>query len=189
MCLPWNICHDIDGIGATDTNAQAAQAAAVRRMRVGADHHQAGERVVLQDNLMDDARARLPEADPVLLAGRRQEAVHLLVDGLGAGQILFAAHLRLDQVVAVDGRWDGNARQTGRNELQHGHLSGGIYSTASKHRLAYLWLIFIICVVGSTKFTLHRNAIGPQAQIRRSALNVLLLRVVQMGVEDFLGQG
>jgi len=75
--LPRDVGHDVDGVGAADADAEAAEAAAVGRVRVGADHQQAGERVVLQNDLVDDARAGLPEADAVLGAGRRQKVVYL----------------------------------------------------------------------------------------------------------------
>ena len=60
------------------------------------------ESVVLEDDLMDDAAARLPEPYPVLGTGGGQEVVNLLVDILGPGQILVSFNLSLDQVVAVD---------------------------------------------------------------------------------------
>jgi len=50
--------------------------------------------------------ARFPEAESVLGARTAQELVDLGVDVLGAGQILLAALLGLDQVVAVDGGRD-----------------------------------------------------------------------------------
>lgn len=62
------------------TNAETAQAASVGRVRVSSDHEQAGEGVVLQDDLMNDAGARLPESNAVFSARRLQELVHLLVE-------------------------------------------------------------------------------------------------------------
>ena len=49
--LPGDIGHHVDGIGAAHADAQAAQTSSVGRVRVGADHQKAGERVVLQNNL------------------------------------------------------------------------------------------------------------------------------------------
>ena len=58
--------HHVDGVGAADPDRHHAEPAGVRGVRVGADHHAAGERVVLQDDLVDDAAAGSPEADAVL---------------------------------------------------------------------------------------------------------------------------
>ena len=100
--FPRYVGHHVNGVGAAHADAEAAQTAAVWRVRIGADHQQAGESVVLEDDLMDDAGAWVPETDAVLGAGRLQEVVHLLVDVFRALQIFLAAHLRLDQVVAVN---------------------------------------------------------------------------------------
>ena len=54
----------------------------VRGVAVGADHQEAGHGVVLQDDLVNDAAARAPEADRVLGRRRAQEVVHLRVDVL-----------------------------------------------------------------------------------------------------------
>ena len=69
------------------------------------------EGVILEDDLMDDAAAWFPEPDSVLGAGGGQEVVHLAVDVLGAGQVLVALDLGLDQVVAVDGGGDSNLKK------------------------------------------------------------------------------
>ena len=58
--------HHVDRVGAADADRDHAEPARVRRVRVGADHHAAGERVVLEHDLVDDPAARLPEADAVL---------------------------------------------------------------------------------------------------------------------------
>lgn len=50
---------------------------AVRGVAVCADDEGARERVVLQNNLMNDAAARLPEANAVLGRRRRKEVIHL----------------------------------------------------------------------------------------------------------------
>ena len=43
--------HDINGVGSTNTDAQAAQTATIGRVRVSANHQQTRERVILQDDL------------------------------------------------------------------------------------------------------------------------------------------
>ena len=57
--LPGDVGHDVDGVGAADSDAESAESAAVRRVRVGADHQQARERVVLQDYLTPAERREL----------------------------------------------------------------------------------------------------------------------------------
>ena len=57
--------------------ARAGQRTAVGGVRVSANKQHARERVVFQDDLMDDARARLPEANAVLGTGRGEEVVDL----------------------------------------------------------------------------------------------------------------
>lgn len=89
---------------------------------VRTDEKNTREGVVLQDDLMNDTRAGLPESDAVLGASRGQKVVHLFVDVLGSGQVLGAADLRLDQVIAVNGRRHLDAWHARRDELKHGHL-------------------------------------------------------------------
>ena len=60
---------------------------------------------------MDDADVWFPESDFVLGADGGREVVHLAVDVLGAGQVLVALDLGLDQVVAVDGGGDSNLKK------------------------------------------------------------------------------
>ena len=58
--------HHLDRVGAADADGAGAEPAGVGRVRVGADDQPAGERVVLEHDLVDDAGARPPEADAVL---------------------------------------------------------------------------------------------------------------------------
>ena len=60
---------------------------------------------------MDDAAAWFPEPNSVLGAGGGQEVVHLAVDVLGAGQVLVALNLGLDQVITVDGGGNSNLKR------------------------------------------------------------------------------
>ena len=46
--------HHVDGVGAADADRDHAEPAGVRRVAVGADHHPAGERVLLEHDLVDD---------------------------------------------------------------------------------------------------------------------------------------
>ncbi len=118
--------HHVDRIGAADADGDHAQAAGVGGVAVGADHHAAREGVVLEHHLVDDAGARLPEAQAVLGRHRLEEVVHLGVVLLGGQQVDQAVLLGLDQVVAVHGGWHGHLGQAGGDELQQRHLGGGV---------------------------------------------------------------
>jgi len=100
--LPWDVCHNVDSIGAANTNAQTTQTATVGSVRIGTDHQQAGEGVILENNLVDDAGSGIPETNAVFGTRGLQEIINLLVDILGAFQILITADLSFDQVIAVD---------------------------------------------------------------------------------------
>lgn len=131
-------------------------------MRVGTDEESTGESVVLEHDLMDDTRAGLPETNVVLCAGGGQEVVDFLVDVLCAGQILLSADLGLDEMVAVDGGGCGDRRHAGRHELEDGHLRGGILASYT---------------------------VGAELEVALAALNLLTMGIVQVGVENLLGEG
>jgi hypothetical protein len=152
--LPRDVGHDIDSVSSSDSARDHTETSSVRGVRIGSDHHSSGEGVVLEDDLMDDTGSGLPETDAVLknverrkqrelwsvssrgeAGGRRemylggggsQEVVNLLVDVVGSGKILDTSDLGLDQVVAVDGSGDGSLGETGRHELEDGHLGSSI---------------------------------------------------------------
>jgi hypothetical protein len=67
-CLkfPRNACHNVNGICTAHTTSDHAQTASVRGMRVSANHKTTRERVVLENNLMNDTRTRAPETEAVL---------------------------------------------------------------------------------------------------------------------------
>lgn len=131
-------------------------------MRVGTDEESTGESVVLEDNLVDDTRAGLPETNVVLSARCSQEVVDLLVDVNGASQILLVTDLGLNQVVAVDGGGGRDGGHASRHELEDGHLGGGILAS---------------------------NTVGAELQVAGTTLDVLVVGVVQVRVEDLLGKG
>ncbi len=132
-------------------------------MAVGTDHHAAGEGVVLQHHLVDDARTGFPEADAVLVADALQEVEHLVALVERLLQILLRSHTRLDQVVAVYGAGHGHFGAAGGAELEQGHLRGGV---------------------------LHGHAVGCEIHIIGAALvGGLRLAVPQVGVQDLLGVG
>ena len=71
--LPRDVSHDVNGIGTANTARNHGETASVRDMRIRANHHTARECVVLEDDLMDDTRARLPELDTILFGSALQE--------------------------------------------------------------------------------------------------------------------
>ena len=68
--LPGDTRHDINRIRTTDTASDHAETAGVGGVRVSTDHEATGEGVVLEDDLVDDTRARPPETETVLESGR-----------------------------------------------------------------------------------------------------------------------
>jgi len=95
-------------------------------VRVSTNHKTTGERVVLEDDLVNDTRAGLPETEAVLGGRGGEEVVHLLVDVDGALEILDTTDLGLNQVVAVNGGGDGGSVHASGHELEEGHLEEGI---------------------------------------------------------------
>ena len=120
------------------------------------------EGVVLQNDLMNDPTAWFPEANTILGSTGGQEVVDLLIDVLGPRQVLVALNLSLDEMVAVDGGGHGHLGQATADELQHGHLGGGV---------------------------LHGHAVRSEAEVAGASLYVLPGGVIEVGVEDLLGQG
>lgn len=168
--LPSRTDHGVHSIRTTNTNRDRAQTASVRGMRVRAQRHETRRRVVLQDGLVDDARAGRPELNAVLLRRALQEVVHLLVAIDAVRQVEVRAALADDHVVAVDAAGDGGLRQAAAHELQQGHLRRGV---------------------------LHGDAVDEQLEVGlgahiAAAVGVgqeRLLRVlVQVAVEDLLGE-
>ncbi|CAB4608014.1 unannotated protein [freshwater metagenome] len=130
-------------------------------MAVGADHHAARERVLLEHDLVDDAGAGLPEADAVLGRNRFEEVVDLGVDVVGDSEVDATFTLGLDEMVAVDCRRHGDLGQAGGHELEQRHLGGGV---------------------------LHGDAIGIEIRVAATALELLILRIAEMVHENLLGE-
>lgn len=129
-------------------------------MGISADQQATGESVVLEQDLVDDTRPGLPEPNVILCAGSRQEIVDLLVNADSTGQVLVAANLGLNQVVAVDGGGVRNGGHAGGHELEDCHLGSGVLTS---------------------------NTVGPQLEVGGAALDFLTFWVVQVRVEDLLG--
>lgn len=120
--LPRKTSHDVNGVSTSDTAGNHTETTGVGCVGISADHETTGEGIVFEDDLMDDTRARFPEAEAVFSGGGSQKVVNLLVDVDSALKILDATDLCLDQVVAVDGCGDGGGVHTGGHELEDGHL-------------------------------------------------------------------
>jgi hypothetical protein len=160
--LPGEVGHDIDSIGTTDTNGGHTETTTVDSVRISTDKKTTGEAVVLEENLVDDTRAGLPETDIVLGTSSRKEVVDLLVDVNSAGKILGTTDLGLDQVITVDSGGVGNLVHTSGHELKDSHLSGGILAS---------------------------NTVRSQLEVALATLDVLAVRVVQVRVENLLSVG
>ena len=154
--------HHVDRVGAADTDRDHAEPARVRRVAVGADHHPARERVVLEHDLVDDPRSGLPEADAVSRRDGAQEVVDLVVHGQRDLEVDARAFLRLDQVIAVDRRRCGDFVEARGHELEQRHLRGGV---------------------------LHRDAVGAEVGVGAPAFELLGLGIAEVVHQDLLGKG
>ena len=161
--LPGQPAHHVAGVGATHPDGHHTQASGVHGVAVGTDHHGAGEGVLLQHHLVDDAGAGLPEADAVLVAHALQEAEDLVALVQGLLQVLGGTHAGLDQVIAVHGAGHGHLFAAGGHELEQGHLGGGV---------------------------LHGHPVGGELHVVLAAPEGgLRLAVPEVGVQDLLRQG
>ena len=71
--LPGETSHDIDGISTADTDGGHAKTTSVRGVGVSSNHQTTRESIVLQDDLVNDTGAGLPEANVILSSGRGKE--------------------------------------------------------------------------------------------------------------------
>ena len=160
--FPRQAGHHFHGVGPAHAYRYGTQAAAVGRMGIGANHQLGGKGVIFQGDLMDDAGARPPKAHAVL--GRRcpQEVIDLAVFAQGLLQILRPLDPGLDQMVAVHRSRHGGGRPPGLHKLEHGRLPQHI---------------------------LQDDPIRPQLNVGFPPGQGGMARVVQMGQQDFVGQG
>ncbi len=159
--FPGQPRHRLAAVRAAHADGDHAEAARVGGVGVGADHEAAREGVVLEHHLVDDAGARLPEPDAVLLRGRVQEVVDLAVLADGALHVLGRAALRPDQVVAVHRAGHRHLLLARLHELQQGHLAGGV---------------------------LQGNPVHPQAELGLAPAPFLPGEVIGVRDQDLLGQ-
>jgi hypothetical protein len=160
--LPGKTSHDVNGVGTANTDGGHAESSSVGSVRVGTDEQSTRESVVLKDDLVNDARSGPPETNVVFGARCGQEVVDLLVDVVGASQILCAADLCLDKMVTVDSGWGGHRGHARGHELENGHLGSSI----------------LACY-----------AVGAELEVAAATLDLLAVRVVQMRVENLLSKG
>ena len=158
---PTDAGHHVHRVRAADADRDHAHPAGVGGMRVGADHHAAGESVVLEDDLMDDPRSGLPETGAVTGGGAAQELVDFFILRDRDFEVRVSADAGLDQVVAVHGRRHDDALQAGELELQQRHLCG--------------------CV-------LQGDAVWLQHRVVDAPFDWLVGRIGEMAEEDLLGQ-
>lgn len=146
----------------TNTYRAHSKTAGIGGVRVSADEEATGESIILEQNLVNDTRARFPETNVVLGARGGEEVVHLFVDLDSSGEILRTTDLGLNQVVAMYGGRIGDRGHASRHELENGHLRRGI---------------------------LTGHTVRTELEVRRTTFDLLTVGVVQMGVEDLLGEG
>ena len=128
-------------------------------MRVGSYHHSARKSIVLKYNLMDNSGSRFPETDSV--AGRyvTKEIVHFFIGQPCSGNIFFCTFIRLYQMVTMHRRRHSNLIFARIHKLKQSHLGCRI---------------------------LHRNTVGTKIYIIFPSL--VIFHIIQMGIQNFLGQ-
>ena len=131
-------------------------------MAIGAEHHAAGEGVVLEHDLMDDSGTWCPEAGAVLGTDLFEEVVDLTV-GVGRDhEVGLAVDASLDQVIAVGRSRHRCAVEASSHELQPCHLGGGI---------------------------LHGHPVGAKVGVGNAPLEASSARIVEVIDQNLLGQG
>jgi len=159
--LPRQSRHHFDRVCAADADRACAGAACVRGVRVRADDHVGGEAVLLDHDLVDDARARPPEAGAEFRSGGLQEVIDLAVFVDRFLQVGRSTGACLDQVVAVDGGRHRDGGAAGLHELEEGALA---------------------------EHVLEDDAVGAQKELRLAGLELLIFRVVEVAVENLVGE-
>src|SRR5262249_20632004 len=93
-----------------------------------------------------NAGARLPKARAVFRGGRAQEVIHLFAFSERGDQVRPALGPRLDEVVAVNGGWDGNLIALGLHELKKPALPEHVLeddTVRSQGHVALAWFQFL----------------------------------------------
>ncbi len=160
--LPGLAGEHVDGIGTAHAHSYHAQSTGIRSVGVGAHHHAAGEGIVLEYHLVDDAGTGLPEADVIAGGGRPKEVVHFLVLPVGGPEVVVGTLVGTDEVVAVHTGRHGHLLHAGVHKLQQGHLRRSI---------------------------LHSHAVGTEVGVVGAAvITVQAVGRIEVCIENFLGQ-
>ena len=77
--FPRETCHHFNRIRAANADGARPKTATVRRVRVSANHQRAGEGVVFERDLVDDAATGAPESRAELCRCGAQEVIDLAV--------------------------------------------------------------------------------------------------------------
>ena len=100
--LPLHAHEAVDQVSAAHADCQHAETARSRRVAVGDEHHSAREIVILEENLVTDARARRPEVKAVALGSAGKEIVRFVVRLIGNLQVRNRTRVGHHQVVTDD---------------------------------------------------------------------------------------
>ena len=139
-------------------------------MAVSSEHHETGDGVVLEDGLVDNTSTGRPEVDTILLASRLEEVKDLVVGRDTGLQVLIGTLGSDDQVVAVNTGGDNGRGEVAGHELQEGHLGRGIL---------HVHTVGLELEVGLAADVTAAVGVGEER----------LFDIVEVGVEDLLGQG
>ena len=106
--LPLHAHEAVDQVSAAHADRQHAETARSRRVAVGNEHHAAREVVVLEENLVANARARRPEVKAVALGSAGEEIVRFVVRLIGNLQVRNRPRIGHHQVVTDNRRGQRN---------------------------------------------------------------------------------
>ena len=124
--LPLHAHQAIDQVSAAHADREHTEAARSRRVAVGDEHHAAREVVVLEENLVANARARRPEVKAVALGSAGEEIVRFVVRLIGNLQVRNRTRVGHHQVVTDDRSGQRNAVLARRKELNNGHRAANV---------------------------------------------------------------
>src|SRR5215831_4971722 len=160
--LPGQGGEHFHGLSSAHADGARTQPTRVGCVRIRANEQGARDGVLLEHNLVDDARPRGPEAQAVTSRGRAQETIHLSMFLDGVAQVALGCRTRLDEVVAVDGGRHGHSPAPGLHELKQRGLS---------------------------KDVLQNHPIGPQLQNAVTRLEIRLgVRIVEVSKQELVGE-
>src|SRR5438270_9124034 len=110
---------------------------------------------------MNDSSTGFPKANSIFIGNGRKEIIYFTVSVNGGTQVFFSTNFCLDQVIAVNGGWNGNTVTATGIELKKGHLCCSI---------------------------LHGYAVWSEINIILSTFIYFCRGFKRMGIEDFFGK-